>query len=396
MANIAGDPFTASRPYHQATKWVEQNVLDYFASLWNAKCPHDPNDPESYWGYVLSMGSSEGNIHALWSARNYLTIDGNKEPVLFFSRNTNFSSKLVKVKQFHEVGKEQYPNENPLEGEWVAGVPCTGGSLGPGTISIDDLERLVDFFSAKGHPIIVIFNYGTTLKGRCDDVKSAGEKLVQVRKKNNMYERTLADPVDSLLAITRKKFWFHVDGALSAAYMPFLQMAYENDLTDIVPGSIFDFRLDFVSSIVTSGHEFIGTPWPCGVYLTRNSLLCSKQPDISVIGSTDITISVSRNAHSAFLLWSYISHYPYNAQVTSILRCLKLVPYAIHQLKVLEKMIGIDLRILNYAPSLSILFRKPNMRIVLKYALTVLSLHIDGKEYHAVCADLCNETYNKE
>ena len=54
-------------------KWMERGVLNYYASLWNAKWPHDPSDPESYWGYVLTMGSTEGNIHALWSARNYLS-----------------------------------------------------------------------------------------------------------------------------------------------------------------------------------------------------------------------------------------------------------------------------------------------------------------------------------
>lgn len=384
MANISGDPFTVSRPCTQATKWVEENVLDYFASLWNAKWPHDPNDPESYWGNTLTMGSSEGNLHALWSARNYLTLDSSKQPLLFFSQNTNFSinkmANMVKLKQFHEVGKEQYPHENPLGGDWVSGVPCTGGSTGPGTIDIDALVKLVDFFSAKGHPIIVIFNYGTSVKGACDDVQSAGERLMEVLKDNNMFERTFADPEDSSRNITRKGFWFHVDGALCSAYMPFIEMAYKNGLTDVKPASVFDFRLDFVSSIVTSGHKFIGTPWPCGIYLTRNSLLCSKHSNISLIGSTDTTIPLSRNAHSTFLLWSYISSNSYDAQVQSVLQCLHLVSYTVCKMKELENETGMDLKIINYSPSLSILFRKPNTHIILKYTLTVPTLVIDGEE----------------
>ena len=40
------------------------------------------------------------------------------------------------------------------------------------TIDINALEKLVDFISANGHPIVVIFSYGTTLKGGCDDVKT--------------------------------------------------------------------------------------------------------------------------------------------------------------------------------------------------------------------------------
>ena len=54
------------------TKWMERNVLDYYASFWNAKWPHDPEDPETYWGYVSTMGSSEGNLHGIWSTRDYL------------------------------------------------------------------------------------------------------------------------------------------------------------------------------------------------------------------------------------------------------------------------------------------------------------------------------------
>ena len=390
-ANIAGDPFTVAKAYNHMPKWVERNVLDYFASLWNAKWPHNPDDPESYWGYVLTMGSSEGNLHALWSARNYLTLESSNmdnpaaQPVLFFSQNANFSicklADIVGLMQFHQVGEELYPDQNPLGGDWVQGVPCTGGDAGPGTIDIDALEKLVDFFSAKGHPIVVLFSYGTTLKGSCDDVKSGGERLVNVLKNNNMYERTIYNSADPSKSVLRKRFWFHVDGALSAAYMPFLEMAYKNGLTDVAPASEFDFRLDFVSSIVTSGHKYIGTPWPCGVYLTRNSLLCSKEKCISYTGATDTTLSLSRNAHSPMLLWSYISSNPYDTQVANITRCLDLVPYTLHQLKELEKRIGLDLMVMNTPPSLSILFRKPTTRIVLKYALTVATLVIESEEH---------------
>ena len=37
--------------------------------LWNARWPHDEADPESYWGYVTTMGSTEGNLYALWIMR---------------------------------------------------------------------------------------------------------------------------------------------------------------------------------------------------------------------------------------------------------------------------------------------------------------------------------------
>ena len=301
-ANNVGDPFAVGAPNYIQPKWVERNVLDYFASLWNAKWPHDPTDPDSYWGYVLTMGSTEGNMHAMWNARNYLsgkyvqilkskdrelgpvktTFNVNKgifltanpnsmTPVLLFSQNSNISlnkvSDIVNLLPFNVVGEDMYPNENPLGGEWVEGVPCSGGDAGPGAIDINALEQLVDFFSGKGLPIVVIFNYGTTLKGACDDIQSAGERLVKILKKTNMYEQVVIDPDNPAVHVARKGFWFHVDGALSAAYMPFLEMAYKNRLTDVKPASMFDFRLDYISSVVTSGHKYIGTPWPCGIYI---------------------------------------------------------------------------------------------------------------------------------
>ena len=45
------------------------------------------------------------------------------------------------------------------------------------------LEKLVDFFSSRKHPIVVVFNYGATVKCACDDVKCAGDRLVAILKK---------------------------------------------------------------------------------------------------------------------------------------------------------------------------------------------------------------------
>ncbi|MDR0383030.1 MAG: hypothetical protein LBH50_03490, partial [Spirochaetaceae bacterium] len=77
--NNIGDPFVSGN-MTVSTKFVERAVLDYFASLWHARWPHEEKKPhnhslewkDSYWGYILSMGSSEGNLYALWNARDYL------------------------------------------------------------------------------------------------------------------------------------------------------------------------------------------------------------------------------------------------------------------------------------------------------------------------------------
>ena len=396
--NGAGDPQAPVIFQHQA-KWMERNVLDYYASLWNARWPGSEKDEESYWGYLLTMGSTEGNLHASWSARNYLSgtvmvEKGDQEalsssintkiPVVFFSSNTNYSlykcCNLVNIPTFDSVGRDMYPSENPLGGEWTTGVPCTGGDSGPGTIDIDALEKLVDFFSSRGHSIVVIFNYGTTFKGSCDDVKAAGERLVSILKNNNMYEIAFVDPKGPFKKSTRNGFWFHIDGALSAAYMPFLEMAYANGLTDTQPAPPFDFRLDFVTSIVTSGHKYMGAPWPCGIYLIRTRKQNLQEWNIPFsTGAVDRTISLSRNAHSSVAMWSYISRNSYDTQVAAVLKCLQTVKYAVKRLTELQEKIGIDLWVMNTPPSLSVVFRRPKSHIVHKYSLSISNLFIESQ-----------------
>ena len=65
-------------------------------------------------------------------------------------------------------------------------MPCSSGDAGKGRIDNHALTKLVDFFSAKGHPMVV-FNYNTTLKIKCtcDDVKRAGEFPATILKENN-------------------------------------------------------------------------------------------------------------------------------------------------------------------------------------------------------------------
>ena len=414
--NNGGTPFGASCD-RMTTLWIERNVLDYYASLWHAKWPHDPKDPQTYWGYTLTMGSSEGNLHAVWNARDYLsgkyTIGDNHDeksrcalsnyiykqckcppdnpnaftPVAFYSHETHYSimkaMEAMAVRMFYEMGKEKYPQECPLGIDWPLAVPCEGGDAGPGAIDIKALTTLVDFFSAKGHPIIVIFNYGTTLKGAYDDVKAAGEALLPILKKNGMYERKhyLNDSSDPDTIITRKGFWFHVDGALGATYAPFLQMAYENGLTDLKPPPVFDFQLEFVSSIVTSGYKWIGSPWPCGIYISKTEfqLRPPEMAHISFFDTADLTLSGSRNAHSVLVLWSYISTYSYKEQARKAVQALEITIYAEQQLKKLEADIKQDLWVMHSPSSLSVCFKRPNEEILRKFVLSGHWLNIAGE-----------------
>ena len=433
-SNNVGDPFTAGT-FTVNTKWMECNVLDYYASLWNGKWPYKLEDPETYWGYVLTMGSTEGNLYAAWNARDYLSgkflyydppalsrafneitsgakriasipygftygqarlarainaADGEQNenafsPVVFYSEDTHYSNikatQTIDIPTFYSVGTEKYPGQCPLPdsgGEWPAEVPSKDGALGPGTIDIEALLKLVDFFTAKGHPVYIVLNYGATFKGSYDNVKLVGTLLTPILKKNGMYEREIV--LEDGSTEIRKGFWIHVDGALGASYMPFIRMAAKNGLREgMKPGPKFDFRLDFVSSIVTSGHKWIGSPAPCGVYLMRNKYRI-KPPDNTpiYIGSPDTTFAGSRNALSCAVLWTYISTHSYEDQVQKVLHCVDMAKYTYMRLKKLEIGLNMDLWVSHsYEYSLSLYFRKPNDEIVYKYTLSSENLLVN-------------------
>ena len=148
---------------------MERSVLYYYASLWHAKWPHDSKDPgPKCTGATLSMGSTEGNLYAMWNARDYLSgkytstevMKRNPSvpfpitsicppdnpnafsPVAFYSHETHYSimkaMEAMAVRTFYKVGMEKYRQDCPLGTDWPLAVPCeVGGDAGPGTILIN-------------------------------------------------------------------------------------------------------------------------------------------------------------------------------------------------------------------------------------------------------------------
>ena len=393
--NNIGDPFVPGF-YTMNTKWMERNVLDYYASLWNAKWPHNANDPETYWGYVSTMGSSEGNLYGLWNARDYLQgkimmsdvepsyiqarapvgHDNAFTPVAFFSEDSHYSitkfTTMLEIKTFYEVGKELYPDDCPLGGKWPNKVPSEGGNTGPGSIDIDKLCTLVEFFAAKGYPPLIILNCGTTFKGAYDDVQAAGEKLIAILKAYGLDERWIdvADPNYQHKPIKRRGYWIHVDGALGATYVPFLHMAFSKDHMSMDKKPVvFDFQLPFVCSICTSAHKWPGAPWPIGIFMTKTGLQVLPQTTPEFTGSPDSTFAGSRNGLSILIWWTYISEHNYESQVKKILYCLDMVKYAHEELKKVQNDIGQDILIRHTPLSLTVRFMQPNDDIIYKYTL---------------------------
>ena len=406
--NNIGDPFTPGS-FTLNSKWMERNVLDYYASLWNAKWPHDPNDPDTYWGYVLTMGSSEANLYSSWNARDYLqgkfmmtdksakfprtfyvraklTAGDNANaftPVSFYSQDTHYSlikaMAVMEISTFYEIGSTKYPGQCPLDGtngEWPLQVP----SLNTGSVDIDKLVKLVEFFAKEGYPPLIILNYGTTFKGAYDDVKTATDRIIPILTKYGLDKRVIkvTDPADPSIVkrVIRKGYWVHVDGALGASYMPFLKMAFKRGLTKIAPPPDFDFKIPHVCSINTSGHKWPGAPWPCGIYMTKTGLQLLPPSDPEYVGSPDTTFAGSRNGLSALNWWTYISTYNYDSQVKKIVNCLELAAYTYVELKRFPQDIWLE-----YSPlTLSIRFKKPNDEITHKYTLAVETILEEDEE----------------
>jgi histidine decarboxylase len=422
--NNIGDPFVSGN-FTVNTKFMERPVLDYYAALWNARWPHDPDDGESFWGYVLTMGSTEGNLYGLWNARDYLAgkalLDDPAQaatataaaaagrlgtvlrkliwhqaavpegspnaytPVAFYSVDTHYSiikiMRILNVNTFYELGTARYPGQCPItsDGDWPQEVPSQGGALGPGTIDIEALASLVDFFAARGYPIIVNLNYGTTFKGAYDDVEEVGRVLMPIFKKYGLDEREVVyDPGQGLKDI-RTGYWIHVDGALGATYMPFIEMAHA---AGRIPsrGPNFDFRLPFVHSISTSGHKWVGAPFPTGLYMTRVKYQLNPPSNPAYIGSPDTTLAGSRSGLAPAVLWSYLANHSYEAQIDRALRTEALATYAFEQLKKLEQELGKDLWVQRTPLALTVLFRQPNPNLVFKYTLSCETLETDDGE----------------
>ena len=429
--NNCGDPFFHGS-LNQNTKVMERNMLDYYASLWHAKWPHDAADPDTYWGYILTMGSTEGSLQSLWNARDYfcgqltqgdvlraggmansmlkpVCPPGNPNafsPVAFFAENAHFSFKkclqMLQIPSFAEVGNDKYPDSNPLSPgtgtPWPDGIPtnASGNQLVLGTIDVKVLTAFVDFFSGKGHPVIILLTYGTTFEGACDDVKGAGEAIIPVLKKNDMYSYEIqCQSGDSSIFLRRQGFWFHIDGALSATYMPFVEMAHKQGLTGEVPGPIFDFRLDFISSIITSTYKWVPCQWPSGIFMTKTGLMPMRNVMHTYIGLPDTTVSGSRNGLSAMILWSYCSSASYDKQVEAILHCLQLAQYTEKKLQKLEEELKMNLYVSRAQTSLAVLFKKPSEKIVRKFTLCCNNLWING-EYRHYCHVYAMPSVTKE
>lgn len=362
LLNI-GDAYTSGN-FRVNGKLEEQKVLDFYARHWSAPNVDNPNSAESYWGYMTTMGSTEGNLFGLWNARDYLRGGecyfedsqtrglGIKplQPVLLASRETHYSV----AKAAHILGI-------PLPSAVIQGAPDFINSDSTGAIDIEELAHWAELLFAKGHPLIFSLNIGTTFKGGFDPVKKIVARLPKIFSNNSV-----------------RSFWIHIDAAICGNTLPWIEQTQaRGDWPEAIkPDEFphFDFRIPEVSSICASPYKWIGAPWPFGVYITRGKYRLQPPVHPKYIGSPDSTFSGSRSGLACVYTWHYFESKIQADHWAEVKELQKLVNYAYAQLKQLEGHLSVDgkaFRVIapNYLSPM-ICFTKPAQPVMDEFSLT--------------------------
>jgi histidine decarboxylase len=115
-------------------------------------------------------------------------------------------------------------------------------------------------------PVIVLANIGSTFLGGIDDV----EKITYVVSK------------------VTDRLYIHADAAFFGFVMPYLRPGYEG--------------FKYMDSISVSSHKWPGVTFPGGVFMSIKEHIGHVENYEEVIAQRDVTISGSRNGHTALFL----------------------------------------------------------------------------------------------
>lgn len=89
-----------------------------------------------------------------------------------------------------------------------------------------------------------------------------------------------------------------------------------------------------IGSISVSGHKLLGCPTPCGVVMNRlKDVNLVMSTNIEYIGSTDSTISGSRNGHAPIFIWYALKSLGYKGIQRRVETCLRNARYLTFLLK---------------------------------------------------------------
>ncbi|UVO30693.1 histidine decarboxylase [Bradyrhizobium arachidis] len=257
-------------PFGPETYRVNSRLLECEVIEFFARVFRAP--PSEIWGYVTN-GGTEGNTYGLHLGRELYP-----NAVAYFSRDTHCSvSKAVRLLRLEHVVVQAEPS---------------------GEIAYEDLAQQA--FRSRHRPAIVVANIGTTMKEGRDDIE-------KIRR--------------ALHSVGVEEVYIHSDAALCGPYAQFQS-----------PRTPFDF-LDGADSIMFSGHKFFGAPIPCGVVLALKQHVQRVLRTANYVGSSDTTLSGSRSAYTAIILWYAIRSLGVEGIKRMFEQCEGLAAYTVDALK---------------------------------------------------------------
>lgn len=292
--NNVGDPFSGTTLTID-TKEQEREVVNFFAKLLNTNL-------KETWGYVTN-GGSEGNLYGLYLARE-LYPNG----VVYYSDATHYSVR----KNLHLLNMKSILVRTTENGE----------------VDYEDLQHVIALNRDK--PVIILANYGTTMKEAKDNIPN----IRQILKSNAIQD-----------------FYIHADAALAGPISPFIET-----------GNSLDF-ISAIDSISISGHKFIGSPIPCGVVLTRVQNKDRVGRSISYVGTMDTTITGSRNGFTPLILWYAIQKMGVTGLKKRVDDSLALAEYT------LKRLTAGGINAWKNTQAITVVFPKPSKEICNKYQL---------------------------
>lgn len=277
-------------------------------------------EPDNYWGYVTN-GGSEGNLYGLYLARELYP-----KAMIYYSAATHYSVQ----KNIHLLNMPSIVVKTQPSGE------------------MDYTDFLATLNMNRHLPAIVLANIGTTMTEARDNVGT----IKQILKENAIQQH-----------------YIHADGALSGGYSAFIE-----------PRPSFDFQ-DGSDSIAISGHKFFGAPFPLGMVLVKKNNRDRIAKSVSYIGSSDTTITGSRNGLSPLILWYSIKRWGVEGFKKRVAHSLEIAAYTKRELN----KIGIDAW--SNPSSFTVVFPTPKKAIKDKWQLA----SEDGMS-HIICMPNVNKS----
>lgn len=300
LINNLGDPYAGSH-YGSEVCAQEREAITWLMRLWGC------HNLDEYWGSIGASGT-EGNLWGIYLGREKLP-----EAVLIYGADAHYSlPKAARILRIPSIEVASHPN---------------------GELDLADFaEHLV---ALKGRPVILALTCGTTMKGAHDDIAGALFTLASAGYDSD-------------------RRYVHVDGALNAMVVPFLQHVP----TNIQPS--FEAAID---SLSTSGHKMIGTPMPCGALVCRKEHSDRIAKAIAYLRSNDTTLMGSRNGHAVLAVWARLFGHGYGGFAHDSLNCVNRA----HALS--ERLRGIGVETLCNPYSLTVVFPEPSEQILQTYQL---------------------------